>query len=223
MLWCVPNGQAYQYCSTPAAASQLVFTTALPSGWTYCPDSTLCWYVSASTQTREAACKLIAASETPDVEVGLNLFVSDGYTVTGYVCYPTSFNATLNTPATNVLWPLAFSRSLVSLGNTPQPVTSVPNAVPQRVMNNNVYPGSSTTSKTTPSNSNPPTTHHTTLQTTAVKSPRSFPQSSSPPGRSGGMSQSNQIGLGVGIGVGLPATLAGLAMCWMQWRSRHQR
>jgi len=202
----LPNGQVYQYCSTLAAASQLVFTTALPSGWTHCPDYTLCCGIG-----------------TPDVEVGLNLFVSDGYTVTGYVCYPTPLLAALNSPATNVLWPPAFSRSLVSLGNTPQSVTSVPNAVPHSVSNNNVIPGSTTTSKTTPSNSNPQTTDQTTLQTTPVISPRSFPQSSAPPGGSGGTSTSNNIGLGIGIGIGLPATLAGIAMCWMQYQKRHER
>lgn len=36
------------------------------------------------------------------------------------------------------------------------------------------------------------------------------------PSDGGGLSRSDQIALGVGIGIGLPATLAGLVLCYVQ-------
>jgi hypothetical protein len=59
MATLLPNGQAYQYCSTPGAAAQAIATSAIPYGrWTYCPDYTLCWYVSAMARIRDTASNL---------------------------------------------------------------------------------------------------------------------------------------------------------------------
>lgn len=127
--------------------------------------------------------------------------------MTGWGCNTAPILVTLN-PATNLMRPGDFSRALASLGNKPQSVTTISNAVAQGVSNNDVNPGSSTTAMTTPFNSRPQST------------PQSTPQSSSAANSSGGLSESNKIGLGVGIGVGLPATVATIVMCWRDIRKR---